>query len=94
MAPFSSNIGGHNHFLTHFTWPVNSVGGEPVNRVRLPVRDKLWNRDHCDKGGFIQELTGWKSSPFQSSFDAEKIARMAGLMELVWGNFAQRTARR
>ncbi|MFD6921300.1 hypothetical protein ACFV99_13945 [Streptomyces sp. NPDC059944] len=79
-APFSNNIGGHDHFLTHFTWPVNSVSGEPVNWVRLPVRDKLWNKDHGDKGGFIQELTGWKPSPFQASFDAEKIARLAGLM--------------
>jgi hypothetical protein len=77
-APFTDNGMGED-FLTFFSWPVHAQSGERVNWVRLPVQDKLWHGTRGDKGGFIQELTGWKPSPFQSQFDAEKIAKLAGL---------------
>jgi hypothetical protein len=51
-------------FLTHFTWPVDS-SGTPLNWLTLPVVDKRWNRTQADKGGFIQEATGWKPSILQ-----------------------------
>ncbi|MFJ5843054.1 hypothetical protein ACIQGO_41135 [Streptomyces shenzhenensis] len=78
-APFTNNIGTGEDFLTYFSWPVNALTGERLNWVRLPVRDKLWHGDRCDKGGFIQELTGWKPSPFEPLFHAEEIARLTGL---------------
>lgn len=52
-------------FLTFFTWPINSVTGEKLNWLKLPVVDKLWNTRRADKGGFIQEATGWKPAILQ-----------------------------
>lgn len=52
-------------FLSEFTWPINSVTGERLNWLTIPVIDKLWNDKQADKGGFIQEATGWKPSIFQ-----------------------------
>jgi hypothetical protein len=36
-----------------------------MNWFMLPVVDKLWNSERFDKGGFIQEATGWKPSILQ-----------------------------
>lgn len=52
-------------FLTFFTWPINSVTGEWLNWLTLPVVDKLWNSKRADKGGFIQEATQWKPAILQ-----------------------------
>jgi len=52
-------------FLTFFTWPLNSATGERLNWLTLPVADKLWNSERADKGGFIQEATGWKPAILQ-----------------------------
>lgn len=52
-------------FLTFYTWPISSTTGAPVNWLTLPVADKLWRKGHADKGGFIQEATGWKPSILQ-----------------------------
>ncbi len=52
-------------FLTHFTWPTNAATGDALNWLALPVIDKVWNRKRADKGGFIQEATGWKPSILQ-----------------------------
>jgi hypothetical protein len=52
-------------FLTYYEWPVHPVTGERLNWFTLPVEDKLWNDRRADKGGFIQELTGWKPSILQ-----------------------------
>ncbi|OIP26010.1 MAG: hypothetical protein AUK00_05490 [Dehalococcoidia bacterium CG2_30_46_9] len=52
-------------FLTHFTWPIHSVTGERLNWLTLPVVDKLWNPKRANKGGFIQEVTGWKPAILQ-----------------------------
>jgi hypothetical protein len=48
---------------------VKALGGEEINWLRLPVVDKLWRADRGDPGGFIQEETGFKPSPFQSALD-------------------------
>jgi hypothetical protein len=52
-------------FLTFFTWPLNSATGERLNWLTLPVVDKLWNSKQADKGGFIQEATGWEPAILQ-----------------------------
>lgn len=52
-------------FLTYYYWPTNAATGEPLNWVTLPVWDKAWNARRADKGGFIQEATGWKPSILQ-----------------------------
>ena len=52
-------------FLTFYSWPTNASTGKPLNWVTLPVVDKLWNRKRADKGGFIQQATGWKPAILQ-----------------------------
>lgn len=66
-------------FLTSYSWPEHAETGELLNWSRLPVRDRQWNKKQADKGGFIQELIGWKPSPFEPVFQAELIAKAAGL---------------
>ena len=64
--PFQfSELGRSEDFLSYFTWPINKESGERLNWLTLPVIDKLWNRKRADKGGFIQEFTGWKPSILQ-----------------------------
>jgi hypothetical protein len=53
------------NFLTIFTWPIGAVTGERLNWFDIPVVDKLWNNQYAEKGGFIQEATGWKPSILQ-----------------------------
>ncbi len=53
------------NFLTFFTWPVDSITAEPLNWLTLPVMDKLWNPKRANKGGFIQQATGWKPAILQ-----------------------------
>ena len=60
-----NSVANDETFLDHFTWPVNKLTGDPLNWLLLPVVDKLWNKDREDKGGFIQEATGWKPSILQ-----------------------------
>ncbi|MBH8550844.1 hypothetical protein I8751_00235 [Nostocaceae cyanobacterium CENA357] len=55
----------HENFVTFFTHPVDSVTGKPINWLDVPVNDKLWNSKRADKGGFIQQATGWKPSILQ-----------------------------
>ena len=55
----------NENFLTFFTRPVNSVTNQPLNWFTLPVIDKQWNSKQSNKGGFIQEATGWKPSVLQ-----------------------------
>jgi len=52
-------------FLSCYTWPENPNTGERLNWLSLPVEDKLWRKGRADKGGFIQEATGWKPSLLQ-----------------------------
>lgn len=53
------------NFLTFFTWPQDAKTGAPLNWLTLPVVDKRWSNRRADKGGFIQEATGWKPSILQ-----------------------------
>ncbi|MBD1927860.1 hypothetical protein H6F74_16650 [Trichocoleus sp. FACHB-90] len=52
-------------FLTFYSWPVSSMTGEQLNWLTLPVADKLWDSQRADKGGFIQQATGWKPAVLQ-----------------------------
>jgi hypothetical protein len=53
------------NFLTFYTWPINSRTGQRLNWLTLPVQDKSWHVKRADKGGFLQEATGWKPSILQ-----------------------------
>lgn len=53
------------NFLDFFGWLEHAVTGEPLNWLTLPVAEKLWNTRQANKGGFIQEATGWKPSILQ-----------------------------
>lgn len=77
-APHAPNVLDED-FLTHYTHPVHADTGERVNWLRLPVLDRGWNATAADKGGFIQEATGWKPSPLQPTMDVVQIGRAAGL---------------
>lgn len=76
-APYLDSIRGD--FLAYFTYPVNARTGDRVRWTALPVVDKRWRAGRADKGGFIQELTGWKPSPFQATVDLTVLARAAGV---------------
>lgn len=52
-------------FLATYTWPEHSETGQRLKWTQVPVQDKGWSADKRDSGGFIQEFTGWKPSPFQ-----------------------------
>ena len=52
-------------FLTFFSWPMHAVTGQPLNWHSLPVVDQYWNASRADKGGFVQEATGWKPGILQ-----------------------------
>jgi len=52
-------------FLSFFTWPTKMDTEERLNWLELPVVDKSWNSDCADKGGFIQEATGWRPAILQ-----------------------------
>lgn len=63
---FHSNVTNdyHKNFLTYYDIPYNENLDE-IRWVDIPIVDKLWNKRHCDKGGFIQSATGWKPSILQ-----------------------------
>lgn len=62
-------------FLSFYTWPENAETGELLNWLRLPVRDKLWRPGQGDKGGFIQEATGWKPSALQAHVSVQTLVQ-------------------
>lgn len=66
-------------FLDSFTWPAHADSQELVRWSALPVRDKAWRKGRGDKGGFIQEVTGWKPSPMQAHVNIDLLAAMARL---------------
>jgi len=49
-------------FLTIYTGPIVADTGLPLRWTDLPVADIAWTVGQADKGGFIQEATGWKPS--------------------------------
>lgn len=80
-APHAINLSDYDPetFLDTFTTPIDVTTGEPIQWTRLPVEDKLWNENRADKGGFIQEATGWKPSPLQPVFWPDQLAEACGL---------------
>ncbi|WP_219928101.1 hypothetical protein [Arthrobacter sp. HMWF013] len=74
-------MGRDSHFLTFYRWPTHSDTGERLNWMTLPVEDKAWNAERTDGGGFIQEVTGWKPSPFQRTVHLPTLLRASG-----WSN--------
>lgn len=66
-------------FLTHYRHPAHAETGEKLNWLRLPVADRGWNPTAGHKGGFIQEVTGWKPSALQPTMDVVHIGAAAGL---------------
>jgi len=79
-APFTSHVTGFpEDFLTFFTWPERESTGELLNWLELPVVDKRWVPGNGNKGGFIQEATGWKPAPFQETVNVLSLAKAARL---------------
>lgn len=77
--PYLDEIGPSESFLSFFSWPSHEVTGEPINWNRLPVRNLRWTPGQANKGGFIQEVTGWKPSPLQPYVNVESLAAAAQL---------------
>ena len=67
------------NFLSFYGWPAHSATGEQLNWLTLPVLDKRWNAKRADKGGFIQEATGWKPSILQPFVYLPGLAKASGL---------------
>ena len=76
------NTGTHADFLTYYHWPVHSKTGARLNWHTLPVVDKLRNKRQCDKGGFIQEATGWKPSILQPFVSLPALLQASGLEDV------------
>ena len=66
-------------FLTFYEWPLNARTGERLNWNTLPVASKLWNATRQDKGGFIQQATGWKPAIYQPFVYLPALLDAAGL---------------
>jgi hypothetical protein len=79
LSDFGPDATRREDFLTHYTEPVHAETGETLNWLRLPVLDRGWNSRRADKGGFVQEATGWKPSPLQSTVDVRILGAAAGL---------------
>jgi predicted GIY-YIG superfamily endonuclease len=80
-APFQDLRGVRypgGHFLKAYTWPEDAETGERLRWGSLPVVDKVWRPDRGDKGGFIQEITGWKPSPLQPYINIAQLVAMSG----------------
>lgn len=80
-APFQPHIPWQDgrSFLTYFTWPRSAHTGERLNFNRLPVLDQAWNDGYADKGGFIQQATGWKPAPLQGELHVRAVLAAAGI---------------
>jgi hypothetical protein len=73
------HLGYEKDFLTFFTWPKSVKSGEQLNWNTLPVIDKLWNAKSANKGGFIQQATGWKPSIYQPFVYLPALLKAGGL---------------
>ncbi|MGW5696829.1 hypothetical protein ACWEWX_39910 [Streptomyces asiaticus] len=84
FAPHSADRRGASHalrenFLTHYTDPVHAETGDPLNWARLPVVDRGWSAERVEKGGFVQEASGWKPSPLQETVNVRQLGAAAGV---------------
>jgi hypothetical protein len=62
-----------------FTWPHQAGSGERLNWLRLPVPDQRWTPGTADKGGFVQEVSGWRPTPLLDRVHLRTLAKAAGL---------------
>lgn len=62
---YPGGLAFRDDFLASSTWPTEKRTGKRLNWLDLPVVDKLWNPHSAAKGGFIQQLTGWKPGILQ-----------------------------
>ena len=56
--------------------------GEPFRWLDLPIVYKRWNAQYPqarDKGGFIEELTGWRPAPLQPFLNLRQIDALVGM---------------
>lgn len=72
------------NFLTGYTWPYNPTTERPLRWTELHIADKVWRTGTLPpgvvtKGGFIQEVTGWKPSPYQPFVDIAHLEQLARL---------------
>ncbi|NKX55948.1 hypothetical protein HGG74_15665 [Arthrobacter sp. E918] len=65
-------------FLSFYTWPVHAETGQKLNWLTLPVVSKGWSKLRADRGGFIQEVTGWKPSPLQRTVHMPSLLKACG----------------
>jgi hypothetical protein len=65
------------HYAEFYLPPVDADTGRMLNLADLPVIDKSWRIGNGDKGGFIQEATGWKPAPLQDSVPVAMLVRLA-----------------
>lgn len=81
-APFQDErvrAASERNFLTHYDWPFPEEGLARLRWQALPVVDKLWRPGRADKGGFIQEATGWKPSALQPFVNVRTLAKASHL---------------
>jgi hypothetical protein len=78
-APHQAHPSFSSDFLTYYTWPHHPDTGELLNFLRLPVVDKAWTHEQADKGGFIQQATGWKPSALQPYVATAQLFAAAGM---------------
>lgn len=67
-------------FQQLFTWPQSTSTGYPLNWLTLPVADKHWNEHQTDRGGFIQEATGWKPGILQPTLYVPSLVWATGTL--------------
>ncbi|MEU0484410.1 hypothetical protein ABZ260_35165 [Streptosporangium sp. NPDC006013] len=79
FRPAHPKYGPDENFLSFFTHPVHPSTGERLNFLRLPVLDGQWNESCGDKGGFIQEVLGWKPAPLLPKVNVQLFAKAAGV---------------
>ena len=77
-APVGNSARHSEHFecnyYTDFHHPFDA-SGEVISWLDLPVEDQYWNDQSWGGAGFIQELTGWKPSPFQQYMDVDVLMK-------------------
>lgn len=78
-APFTTSWAENNDWLTHYTWPINESTGVPVSWARIPIEKNYWSERGGTKGGFIEELTGWRPSPLQPFVSVTQLEMMANI---------------
>jgi hypothetical protein len=83
-APFTTTCDDDCNWLTHYTWPVNEVTLAPVSWTRITIEKCHWSEFGASKGGFIEELTGWRPSALQQSVSVTHLERAANISAPCW----------